>query len=99
MTQPNDAAPAPADAPAAPGEHAIYGVPLTVQVVLGRATLRLDQLMKLGRGGVVELDRRVNDPVEIMVNGRVIARGEIMVFDETGQLAVTLSEIVHHPSA
>ncbi|MFE0755405.1 flagellar motor switch protein FliN [Inquilinus sp. NPDC058860] len=80
------------------GEHAIYGVPLTVQVVLGRAVLRLDELMKLGRGGVVELDRRVNDPVEIMVNGRVVARGEIMVFDETGQLAVTLSEIVRHPA-
>ncbi|MGK9230301.1 flagellar motor switch protein FliN [Inquilinus limosus] len=93
MTEPTDTATADA-----PGEHAIYGVPLTVQVVLGRAVLRLDELMKLGRGGVVELDRRVSDPVEIMVNGRVIARGEIMVFDETGQLAVTLSEIVRHPA-
>lgn len=84
--------------PDATADHAIYGVPLTVQVVLGRTTMRLDQLMKLGRGGVVELDRRVNDPVEITVNGRVIARGEIMVFDETGQLAVTLSEIIRQPA-
>jgi flagellar motor switch protein FliN/FliY len=74
---------------------AIMRIPVKLQVVFGSASMPVSQLMKLGRGGVVALDRRVGDPVEIVVNGRVVARGDIVVVDEaTSRLGVSLTEIV-----
>jgi len=61
-------------------------------VVLGRATMRISQLVRLGRGAVVELDRKVGDPVDILVNNRLVARGQVTVIED--RLGVTLTEVV-----
>ncbi len=96
-----DASPSP---PAATGagarEHAgnydtILKIPVTVQVVLGSTSMPVASLMKLGRGAVVALDQRIGEPVNVMVNGRVVARGEVVVVDEdSSRFGVSLTEIV-----
>jgi len=74
---------------------AILSIPVTVQVVLGSTSLPVAGLMKLARGAVVSLDQRVGDPVDVVVNGTVIARGEIVVVDDTSQrFGVSLLEVV-----
>lgn len=76
----------------APSLDAVYDVPVQVSAVLGRTTLQVGQLLKLERGAVIELDRRVGEQVDILVNDRLVARGEVAVVD--GRLAVTMTEIV-----
>lgn len=73
--------------------EAVYDVPVLVSAVLGRSTMQVSQLLKLGRGAVVELDRKVGDPIDIFVNNRLIARGEVVMLDET-KLGITMTEIV-----
>ncbi len=69
-------------------------IPVTMKVVLGSATSPVAILMKLGRGAVVPLDHRVGDPVDVVVNGRTIARGEVVVVEEDGaRFGVSLTEI------
>lgn len=71
---------------------AVFDVPVTVQAVLGRSTMDVGELMKLKSGHIIELDRRVGEPVDIYVNNRLIARGEVVLIDNV--LGVTLTEIV-----
>ena len=72
----------------------ILRIPVTVQVVLGTASMPVANLMKLGRGAVVPLDHRIGDPVDVVVNGRVIARGEVVVLEEdNSRFGVSLTEI------
>jgi flagellar motor switch protein FliN len=72
----------------------ILRIPVSVQVVLGSAMMPVSNLLKLGRGAVIPLDHRVGEPVDIIVNGRVIARGEIVVVeDDNSRLGVSLTEI------
>lgn len=71
---------------------AVYNVPVQVSAVLGRATMPVSQLLKLGRGAVVELDRRVGESIDIFVNNRLIARGEVVVIEE--RLGITMTEII-----
>src|SRR5215510_7717956 len=74
---------------------AIMRIPVTVQVVLGSATMPVANLMKLGRGAVVPLDHRVGEPVDVIVNGRIVARGEVVVVEEdNSRFGVSLTEIV-----
>lgn len=74
---------------------AILSIPVTVQVVLGSTSLPVAGLMKLARGAIVSLDQRVGDPVDVVVNGTVIARGEIVVVDDLSQrFGVSLLEVV-----
>jgi flagellar motor switch protein FliN/FliY len=74
---------------------AILSIPVTVQVVLGSTSLPVSGLMKLARGAIVSLDQRVGDPVDVVVNGMVIARGEIVVVDDASQrFGVSLLEVV-----
>jgi flagellar motor switch protein FliN/FliY len=73
--------------------EAVYDVPVQVSAVLGRATMQVSQLLKLGRGAVVELDRKLGEAVDIYVNNRLIARGEV-VMGEDNRLGVTMTEIV-----
>jgi flagellar motor switch protein FliN/FliY len=81
--------------PAAPKYEAILSIPVTVQVVLGATTMPVASLMKLGRGAVISLDQKVGDLVNVVVNGRVIARGEVVVVDEeSARYGVSLTEIV-----
>ncbi|WFT83587.1 MULTISPECIES: flagellar motor switch protein FliN [unclassified Methylobacterium] len=73
----------------------VLRIPVLIQVVLGSATMPVANLMKLGRGAIVPLDHRVGEPVDIMVNGRVIARGEVVVVEEdNSRFGVSLTEIV-----
>ncbi|MEY4679981.1 MAG: hypothetical protein RLZZ276_1630 [Pseudomonadota bacterium] len=72
--------------------EAVYDVPVQVSAVLGKATMQVSQLLKLGRGAVVELDRKVGEAIDIYVNNRLIARGEVVVVDE--HLGVTMTEII-----
>src|SRR5512140_3686658 len=71
---------------------AIYDIPVQVSAVLGRATMEVSQLLKLGRGAVVELDRKVGEPIDIYVNNRLVVRGEVVVVED--RLGVTMTEIV-----
>ncbi len=71
---------------------AMYDIPVQVSAVLGKATMQVHQLLKLGRGAVVELDRKVGEAIDIYVNNRLVARGEVVVVDE--QLGVTMTEII-----
>ena len=73
--------------------EAVYEIPVTVSAVLGKATMQVSQLLKLGRGAVVELDRKLGEAIDIYVNNRLVARGEVVVIDET-RLGVTMTEIV-----
>ena len=92
-------APAPAAVPAAPATpddfQAVCDVPVKVQAVLGRSKMEIGELLRLKPGDVVELDRRVGEPADILVNNRLIARGEVVMIDNS--LGVTLTEIVRQP--
>jgi flagellar motor switch protein FliN/FliY len=72
--------------------EAIYDIPVKVSAVLGTAEMQVSQLLKLGRGAVVELDRRVGEAIDIYVNNRLVARGEVVVVDD--RLGITMTEIV-----
>ncbi len=75
--------------------ESIMRIPVSIQVVLGSATMPVASLMKLGRGAVVPLDHRVGEPVDVVVNGRVVARGEVVVVeDDNSRFGVSLTEIV-----
>ena len=67
-------------------------VELTVKIELGRTRMRLDEVLRLGQGAVVELDRLAGDPVDVFVNDRLVARGEVVVLNE--KFAVRLTEVV-----
>ncbi|WP_240046749.1 flagellar motor switch protein FliN [Paracraurococcus ruber] len=79
--------------PAARDLEAVYDIPVQVSAVLGRATMQVSQLLKLGRGAVVELDRKLGEAVDIYVNNRLVARGEVVMVDDN-RLGVTMTEIV-----
>ncbi|WP_320143778.1 flagellar motor switch protein FliN [uncultured Cohaesibacter sp.] len=73
----------------------ILSIPVDIQVVLGSASMLVSNLLKLGRGAVIPLDHRVGEPVEVVVNGRVVARGEVVVVeDDNSRFGVSLTEIV-----
>lgn len=71
---------------------AIYDIPVQISAVLGRSSMPVNQLLKLGRGAVVELDRKVGEPIDIYVNNRLVARGEVVVVDD--KLGITMTEII-----
>jgi flagellar motor switch protein FliN/FliY len=73
--------------------EAVYDIPVTVSAVLGKATMQVNQLLKLGRGAVVELDRKLGEAIDIYVNNRLVARGEVVMVDDS-RLGVTMTEIV-----
>ncbi|MDY0241388.1 MAG: flagellar motor switch protein FliN [Rhodospirillaceae bacterium] len=72
--------------------EAVYDIPVKVSAVLGKATMQVNQLLKLGRGAVVELDRKVGEAIDIYVNNRLVARGEVVVVED--RLGVTMTEII-----
>jgi flagellar motor switch protein FliN/FliY len=78
--------------PMAKDVEAIYDIPVQISAVLGRSTMQVSQLLKLGRGAVVELDRKVGEAIDIYVNNRLVARGEVVVVED--KLGVTMTEIV-----
>ena len=78
----------------------ILRIPVTVQIVLGTATMPVAHLAKLGRGAVVPLDKRVGEPVDVVVNGKVVARGEVVVVDEdNSRFGIQLTEVLDNSTA
>jgi len=96
FTNPRPATPTRPVEPERPANFgSILRIPVMVQVVLGSATMPVANLMKLGRGAVIPLDHRVGEPVDIVVNNRVVARGEVVVVeDDNSRFGVSLTEIV-----
>ena len=76
-------------------ESAVNEVDIEVYAVLGQSTMLVSQLLKIGRGAIIELDQRTSDPVEIQVNQQIIAYGEIVTVDD--KLGITITEIVKKP--
>ena len=72
--------------------EAVYDVPVTVSAVLGKSAMEVSQLLKLGKGTVVELDRKVGEAIDIYVNDRLVARGEVVLVED--RLGVTMTEII-----
>jgi flagellar motor switch protein FliN len=72
--------------------EAVFDVPVTVSAVLGKSGMEVSQLLKLGKGTVVELDRKVGEAIDIYVNNRLVARGEVVLVED--RLGVTMTEII-----
>lgn len=70
----------------------LFEIPVTVSAILGRARMPVGELLKIGPGVLLELDRRVGEAVDIRVNDRLVARGEVVLVDD--RLGVTMTEIV-----
>jgi flagellar motor switch protein FliN len=98
----NGAMPPPADDPASADSEpltrgaadleAVFDVPVKVSAVLGRARMEVGDLLKLGPGAVLELDRKVGEAIDIYVNDRLVARGEVVLVED--KLGVTMTEII-----
>ncbi len=73
-------------------KNTIENVPVKISAVLGKTKIDVAQLRNLGDGAVIELDRKVGEPIDLYVNDRLIARGELVMVD--GALGVTMTEIV-----
>lgn len=72
--------------------EAVFDVPVQVSAVLGRARMDVGELLKLGPGNVLELDRKVGEAIDIYVNDRLVARGEVVLVED--KLGVTMTEII-----
>ncbi len=70
----------------------VFDVPVNISAVLGKASMSVAQLLRLGAGSVLELDRKVGEAIDIYVNNRLVARGEVVIVDE--RLGVTMTEII-----
>src|SRR6201995_5278910 len=76
----------------AAGVEGVFDVPVTVSAVLGKSAMEVSHLLKLGRGTVVELDRKVGEAIDIYVNDRLVARGEVVLVED--RLGITMTEII-----
>lgn len=72
--------------------EAVFDVPVQVSAVLGRSKMDVGELLKLGPGTVLELDRKVGEAIDIYVNNRLVARGEVVLVED--KLGVTMTEII-----
>jgi flagellar motor switch protein FliN/FliY len=72
--------------------EAVFDVPVTVSAVLGKSAMEVSQLLKLGKGTIVELDRKVGEAIDIYVNDRLVARGEVVLVED--RLGITMTEII-----
>ncbi len=70
----------------------VYDIPVQVTVLLGKTSMQVNQLLKLGRGAVIELDKKVGEAIDIFVNNRLVARGEVVVVED--RIGVTMTEII-----
>jgi flagellar motor switch protein FliN len=70
----------------------VFDVPVRISAVLGKTKINVNDLLALGPGSILELDRKVGEAIDIYVNNRIVARGEVVIMDE--QLGVTMTEII-----
>ena len=92
---PNDVTLAPDAAETSRGAsdlEAVFDVPVQVSAVLGRTKMDIGDLLKLGPGAVLELDRKVGEAIDIYINNRLVARGEVVLVEE--KLGVTMTEMI-----
>jgi len=75
-----------------PTKEAAYDIQVELYAVLGRADVQVKQLLKLGRGAVVELDRKINEPIDLYVNKMLVGRGEVVIVDD--RLGVTVTDML-----
>ena len=73
--------------------EAVFDVPVQISAVLGRSKMDVGELLRLGPGTVLELDRRVGEAIDIYVNNRLVARGEVVLVED--KLGVTMTEIIN----
>lgn len=71
---------------------AVFDVPVQISAVLGKSTMPVSKLLKLGRGAIVELDKKVGESIDIFVNNKLVARGEVVVVED--HLGITMTEII-----
>jgi flagellar motor switch protein FliN/FliY len=74
-------------------EH-VFDVPVNVSAVLGRTRIEVGELLTIAPGRVLELDRKVGEAIDILVNNRLVARGEVVLVED--RLGVTMTEIIKH---
>ena len=72
--------------------QSISDIPVEVSAVLGRTTMPISQLLKMGRGAVVKMDRKVGEPIDIYVNNRLVAKGEVVIVEN--RIGVTMTEMI-----
>lgn len=72
--------------------ESVYDIPVQISAVLGKTNMQVSTLMRLNKGAVVELDRKVGEAIDIYVNNRLVARGEVVVVED--RLGVTMTEII-----
>ena len=72
--------------------EAVYDIPVHISVILGRTTMPISQLLKLGKGAVIELDRNVGEAIDIHVNNRLVAKGEVVIVEN--RIGITITEII-----
>ena len=75
-------------------DQAVYDIKVDVTAVLGTASLLVNQLLKLGRGAVVELGQNVGDPIDLRINNRLVGRGEVVVVED--RLAISITEMIQN---
>lgn len=77
------------------GLDVVMSIPVEIEIVLGTTQMPLSRLMKLTRGAIIPLDRKVGEPVDIVVNNRIVARGEVVILDESqSRFGVSLTSVV-----
>jgi flagellar motor switch protein FliN/FliY len=72
--------------------EAIYDIPVQVSVVLGRTTMPISEILKLNRGSVIELDRHVGESIDVYVNDKLVAKGEIIIVEN--RIGITLTDVI-----
>ncbi len=77
--------------------ESVFDVPVKVKAVLGRATIDVSELLKVGKGTIIELDRKVGEAIDIYVNNRLVARGEVVLVED--RLGVTMTEMIKQERA
>ena len=73
----------------------IMGIPVTVQVILGATKMPVSKIMQLGRNAIIPLDRNVGDPIDVVINGRTVARGEVVLMEnDDTRFGISITELV-----
>ena len=72
--------------------EAVYDIPIEISVVLGRTSVPINDLLKMGSGAVIELERKIGEAVDVYVNGRIVARGEVVIVEDN--IGITMTEII-----
>ena len=76
--------------------EAVYDIPVKVSAILGKSKIKVSQLLKINKGTIIELDKKIGEAIDIYVNSNLVARGEVVVVDD--KLGITMTEIVKMPT-